>query len=379
MNTTATPVAEPLNDTLRDWQKQIRECAAHASPLRIAGAGSKHFYGHAVQADAVLETAKHQGVIDYEPTELVVTARCGTPLAEVEALVAKNGQMLAFEAPHFGGGATVGGAVATGLSGPRRMAVGALRDFVLGASLLDGRGDLLHFGGQVMKNVAGYDVSRLMVGALGTLGVVTQASLKVLPVSRTELTLRFNLNAPDALKWLHARLNLPLPISASAWHADALMVRLSGAEAAVSAARKSLGGDEMPEAVAQAHWNALRHQQHNFFAIAANEQLWRLSLPTTTHNLLPEFAQWIEWNGAQRWLRVTADQDVGATAKRIRQVAHQAGGHATLFRASVDWQNRVGVFHPLAPAMATLQNKLRQQFDPARIFNRGCFGSLHSV
>jgi glycolate oxidase FAD binding subunit len=344
-------------NTVEHFQEQVRAAAASGQPLCIRGGGTKDWYGGAL-AGAILDTRAHAGIVDYEPTELVITARCGTPLAEI---VAERNQMLAFEPPHFGPHATLGGVIASGLCGPRRATSGAARDFVLGATLLDGRGDVLAFGGRVMKNVAGYDVSRMLAGSLGTLGVLLEVSVKVLPRPFAETTLRFALNEIDALRRLNVWGGQPLPISASAWVDGELALRLSGAEAAVDAAVRSLGGEVMPES--DAFWRAVREQRTAFFD--GDGALWRLSVPSTTGALVLGGAQMIEWGGAQRWLR--ADGDAG-TAQAIRRTAQACGGHATLFRGG---DKSVGVFQPLAPALARIHARMKHAFDPAHIFNPG--------
>ncbi|MDF3839590.1 glycolate oxidase subunit GlcE, partial [Cupriavidus basilensis] len=288
--------------TLDAFRDAIRHATDTRAPLRLRGGGSKDFYGQQLQGD-VLDTRAYDGIVDYDPPELVITARCGTPLAQIEAALAERRQMLAFEPPHFAQGATLGGAVAAGLSGPRRQAVGALRDFVLGARVMDGRGDVLNFGGQVMKNVAGYDVSRLMAGSLGTLGLILEVSLKVLPLPFDDATLRFPMDEAEALDRLNQWGGQPLPIAASAWHDGVLHLRLSGAAAALRAARERLGGDAVEPGEADALWRALREQSHPFFAPAqAGQALWRIAVPTTAAPLaLPGGGQLIEWGGGQRW------------------------------------------------------------------------------
>ena len=347
-------------NTVEHLQQQVRAAAASGQALCIRGGGSKDWYGGTL-AGAVLDTRAHAGIVDYEPTELVITARCGTPLAEIEAALAERNQMLAFEPPHFGAHATLGGVIASGLCGPRRATGGAARDFVLGATLLDGRGDVLAFGGRVMKNVAGYDVSRMLAGSLGTLGVLLEVSVKVLPRPFAETTLRFVLDEIDALRSLNMWGGQPLPISASAWVDGALALRLSGAEAAVDAAVRDLGGEVMP--AADAFWCAVREQRTAFFD--GDGALWRLSVPSTTGALVLGGAQMIEWGGAQRWLR--ADGDAG-TAQAIRRTAQACGGHATLFRGG---DKSAGVFQPLAPALARIHARMKDAFDPAHIFNPG--------
>ena len=346
--------------TIERFQERVRAAARERQPLRIRGGGSKDWYGGALQGD-ILDTREYAGIVDYEPTELVITARCGTPLAEVEAVLARHGQMLAFEPPHFGPGATLGGTVAAGLCGPRRATSGATRDFVLGAQLLDGKGDVLSFGGRVMKNVAGYDVSRMLAGSLGTLGLLLEVSLKVLPQPFAETTLRFAMSEADAIRRLNEWGGQPLPLSGSVWCDGMLALRLSGAEAAVDAAVRSLGGEALPNGAE--FWAGVREQRHAFFA--GDAPLWRLSVPSTTGALALEGARMIEWGGAQRWLRADGDP---ATAAAIRRMAQACGGHATLFRGG---DKGVGVFQPLAPALARIHARMKDAFDPAHIFNPG--------
>ncbi|QOL49739.1 glycolate oxidase subunit GlcE [Massilia litorea] len=350
-----------MEQVLQQFRDRIAAAHAARTPLLLRGGGSKDWYGQASEGE-VFDTRAYHGIVDYEPSELVVTARCGTPLAELEAALAAQNQMLAFEPPHFGPGATVGGMVAAGLSGPRRQGAGALRDFVLGVDLVDGRGELLHFGGQVMKNVAGYDVSRLMAGALGTLGLLTRVSLKVLPRPVRETTLVFELGQQEALDKLNAWGGRALPLSSSAWQDGRLALRLSGANAAVSAATRELGGETMPEP--DRFWHDLREQRSAFFAGAGEGNgLWRLALPTICPPLALPGRQLIEWGGGQRWLRSEDGLDAGA----IRAAAAAHGGHATLFRGG---DKRLGVFAPLQPALARVHQRLKESFDPAGIFNR---------
>ncbi len=352
-----------MDSALQHITDRVRAAAADGTPLRIRGGGSKDFYGQSLQGE-LLDTRPLGGIISYEPSELVVTVRAGTPLAELEATLAERGQYLPFEPPHFstaGAVATVGGMVAAGLSGPARASVGTVRDYVLGVMILNGRGELLTFGGQVMKNVAGYDVSRLMAGALGTLGLITQVSLKVLPKAVAESTLVFELDEAQALTQLNRWGSQPLPINAACWHEGALMVRLRGAQAAVTAAHKTMGGTTF-DAQAGQLWQALREQTAPFFQLAEGESLVRLSVPDTTPplNLGPTL---IEWGGAQRWLKLPLAQrpDLGPV------LAHLAG-HATLFRAA---DKSAGVFTPLAAPLDRIHRELKKQFDPAGIFNRG--------
>ncbi len=324
----------------------------------MRGGGSKDFCGEALVGD-VLDVREHRGIVAYEPSELVITARCGTPLADVENALAQHGQCLPFEPPAFGDGTTIGGAIAAGLSGPRRAYAGAARDFVLGAHLMDAQGELLRFGGQVMKNVAGFDVSRLLCGSLGVLGLIAQVSLKVLPRPREEITLRLDAAAAEALAMFHRWRAQPLPVTATCWHADVLTVRLSGSSSALRAACSALGGSAMNEADAQAWWLGLRHQTHGFFRGEA-KPLWRLSLPATAPIEISG-GELIEWSGALRWLRSDAPAD------EIRAAAAQLGGTAMLWRGA----RTASMFHPLSPIQLELHRRLKRQFDPHGIFNRG--------
>ena len=316
----------------------------------------------------MLETRSHQGIAAYEPTELVITARCGTPLADVEKALADSGQILPFEPPYFAVNATFGGAIASGLSGPRRAAnngyYGAVRDYVLGCKIIDGKGDVLSFGGQVMKNVAGYDVSRLMAGSMGTLGVILEVSLKVLPAPVASRTLRLGMRDQGAvINKLNEWGGLPLPVTATAYHDADLTVRLEGAEAAVTSAAKKLGGEAVDAAQAAAFWRGLRDQTDAFFN--GPEPLWRLSVPSTTVPLDLPGRQLIEWGGALRWLKTDAPFEA------VRILARQVGGHATLFRADEALKREAGVFSPLDAALARIHKNLKATFDPHGIFNRG--------
>ena len=397
---------------------RVRQAAKTGVPLRIRGGGSKDFYGQSLKGE-VLDMTGLAGVVAYEPSELVVTVLAGTPLAGLEALLAAQGQCLPFEPPHFGVGAatfpqplgggssysgtaagsaatfpqplgggssysgtaagsaaTVGGMVASGLSGPARASAGAVRDFVLGVKLINGRGEELTFGGQVMKNVAGYDVSRLMAGSMGTLGVITEVSLKVLPVAPLEATLRFDCSQAQALQWLHGWGGQPLPLNASCWlHEEGqstgtLYLRLRGAQAAVQAACDTLC--QLPGATREnaqqvaADWQACRNQQLPWFqARSETQDLWRLSVPQTAPVLdLPE-PPLIEWHGGQRWVRAHASQ-----GNKLRQVASAAGGHATLFiAAGEDFERATARFDTLKRPLDRIHRNLKAQFDPAGILN----------
>lgn len=383
---------------LKHLTDQIRAAAADGTALRIRGGGTKDFYGNVCGdpgAGQLLDTTSLQGVTSYEPTELVVTVRAGTLLAELEALLAGHGQCLPFEPPHFSStgavSTTVGGMVAAGLSGPARASVGAARDYVLGATLINGRAEALTFGGQVMKNVAGYDVSRVLAGSLGVLGVIAEVSLKVLPIAPAEATLRFDCTQADALRLLNGWGGQPLPLNASYWLNDAangvvndnpadsdvgsLYLRLRGAVAAVQAACAKLGGERQDATMAACDWDACRHQSLPWFTGHGAHDLWRLSVPQTAPVLasaaIGQMAPLIEWHGAQRWYAVPVDDVVKADrlAAALRAAALAAGGHASLFRAGT--QRNLLRFAPLSPAVLRVHRALKHEFDPHGIFNRG--------
>jgi len=348
---------------LRQFADRIRSAADAGGKLRLRGGGTKDFYGCALSGEA-FDTREYSGVVSYEPTELVVTARCGTPLTELEAMLAAEKQMLSFEPPHFGAGATLGGCVAAGLSGPRRAAngpaYGAVRDYVLGCRLMDGRGDALRFGGQVMKNVAGYDVSRLIAGSMGTLGLILEISLKVLPLPVARATLKFAMTESETLARLNELGGRPLPVTATMWHSGELYLRLEGAAAAVDAACVKLGGARLDEGGAALFWQGVREHTGPFFG--GPDPLWRLSVASTAGPITLDGTQLIEWGGALRWWKTDAD------AAAVRKAAKAAGGHATLFRGS---ERSSGVFAPLDPVLAKLHRNLKAAFDPAGVFDHG--------
>jgi glycolate oxidase FAD binding subunit len=352
-----------VDQALADLTERVRAARAARSALCVRAGGTKDFYGGEPRG-IPLDPRPYRGIASYEPSELVVTARCGTPLAELEAELAAHGQMLAFEPPHFGAGATVGGCVAAGLSGPRRATAGAVRDFVLGAVLLDGSAQVLRFGGTVMKNVAGYDVTRLLAGSLGTLGLILETSIKVLPRPAEELTLQLEMDESRALAQMNAWGGQPLPISATAWHDGRLAVRVSGSGAAVRTARERIGGEAVEAAAAALLWQNVREQTAPFFQGPA--PLWRLSVPSAAPPLALAGNQLIEWGGALRWLRTTEP------AARLRERVAALGGHATRFRrGEADLNTAADAFTPLAPALAEIHRRLKAQFDPDSIFNPG--------
>ena len=344
-----------MADRTAELREQVLHARAANRPLELRGGSSKRFYGGPPRGEP-LWLAEHRGVVNYEPRELVLTARAGTPLEEIEALLAEAGQMLPFDPPAYRAGATLGGVVAAGLSGSRRPYAGAVRDFVLGVELINGKGEVLRFGGEVMKNVAGYDVSRLMCGALGTLGVLLQVSLKVLPRPETEVTLIQERGAAEAIELMNRWAAQPLPLSASCFDGLHLYLRLSGTPTAVAAGCARLGGERLEKG---AFWRDLDGHRHAFFD--TDEPLWRLSVPPTAPWVELPGKQLIDWGGAQRWL-VSA-----APVAEIRRAAEGLGGTATAFRGG----DREQAFHPLAPPLARLHRHLKRAFDPQGIFNPG--------
>jgi len=348
---------EQQGDLSEIFSEKVRAAVAAKISLNIQGSGSKSFYGRPAQGEPLLISG-HHGIINYDQTELVITARCGTRLANIEAVLAEHGQMLPFEPPHFGPQATLGGAIATGLSGPRRPYAGAARDVVLGVRLLNGRGEILKFGGEVIKNVAGFDVARLMVGALGTLGMLLEISMRVLPRPQHEATLLFQLPPDVGLRQMNRWAGQNWPLSGACYDGENLRVRLSGAEAAISEARKKMGGEVLSSAEAATFWHDLREQRLAFFQ--GEMPLWRLSMaPAAGRASLPGF--WlIDWGGALRWLKTEAEPAV------IFREAQLSGGHACRFRSLLG-----GEFQPLPTGLENLHRKLKQAFDPHGVFNLG--------
>ena len=352
--------------------ERIRIAARQGTKLAIRGGNSKEFFGNPVQGEP-LDIAALRAPVLHEPSELVVTAAAATPLAELEDLLEAAGQMLAFEPPHFGASATVGGCVAAGLCGPRRLAQGyaggPLRDHVLGAKMLDGHGNLLSFGGTVIKNVAGYDVSRLLAGSLGTLGVIVEVSLKVVPRPPHEITLVRECGEAAALECYAAWNREPWPVSGSAWSDGRLSLRLSGAAAALEAARRDIGGELLAPQSATVFWRELRDQCHRFFDLAAGESLWRLALPFDAPVLAGPLAGGgvlHEWHGMQRWIKSRAVGEAAPIA--LQQLARRLGGHATRFRGG---DRSSPAFAPLAPTTAAIHRRLKAEFDPQGVFNPG--------
>lgn len=342
-------------DITAELSERIRQSAANR-PLRIYGGDSKRFLGRPVEGDP-LPVANHRGIVSYDPAELVLTARAGTPLAEVENYLAANSQRLPFEPPHFGEHATLGGTIASGLSGPARAWAGSVRDHLLGVRMIGSNARPLRFGGEVMKNVAGYDVARLMAGSLGTLGVLTEISVRVQPAAVGQCTIVIDRNQSEALETLGSGVHARLPASATCWVDDKLYLRLEGAPATLNQLRKALGGEEVSDA--KDLWLSVREQTHGFFD--RRFPLWRLILPPATPVLSLQSPPLIEWNGMQRWY-------AGESPDEVRRAAAANGGFATLFRGA---EPEDEVFAPLPPPLMGAHRALKQAFDPQGIFNPG--------
>ncbi len=344
-------------DEIQDYREQVRDAQASGSTLSVRGNATRAFIGRATTGEP-LSVADYRGIIDYSPSELVISVRAGTRLADVEDALARENQMLAFEPPAFGPTATLGGTVAAGLSGPRRPWSGAVRDFVLGINCINGQGDYLRFGGQVMKNVAGYDLSRTLTGSLGTLAILLDIHLKVLPRPETDLTLRQACSEAEAIERCNRWSGQPVPLTAACYSDDHLVVRLSGTERGVEDAAGKLGGERI--AADTPFWQELKEQTLPFFS--GDRPLWRLSLPPATAPLGLDGTQLVDWGGAQRWLRSELPAD------RLRDSVAAAGGHATLFRGG---DRSADVYHPLAPAVLALHRRLKAAFDPQAVLNPG--------
>ena len=325
------------------------------TPLQIVGGASKSFYGRTPQGK-ILDTHAHQGIVNYHPSELVITARTGTPLSFIEQTLAEHGQMLAFEPPCFSPSTTLGGAIASGFSGARRPFTGSVRDFVLGCKMINGKAEVLSFGGEVMKNVAGYDVSRLTVGAMGTLGVLLEVSLKVLPKPAVEKTRVFELTISDALALMTELSRKSLPLSGLSYVDNLMYVRLSGTEKSVISASKKIGGVELVDE--NGFWQDCNEQHSHFFQ--ASVDLWRISLPPATP-VLSLSGEWVyEWGGAQRWLKTTEPR------QNIFDLADEMQGHACLFRAR---DRSAELFQPMPEILKKLNRNIKAAFDPEGIFN----------
>jgi glycolate oxidase FAD binding subunit len=342
-------------DISLELQQQVQHAIDADTPLNICGGNSKTFLGRSASGEPI-NIATHSGIVEYDPRELVITALAGTSLSKIEATLAESEQMLAFEPPHYGASATLGGTIACELSGPRRPHAGSARDFVLGCQILNGRGEILNFGGQVMKNVAGYDVSRLMVGAFGTLGMLLKISLKVLPRPAASYTVMQECNATEAIEKMTALRTRSIPVDAACYHAGQCYFRLSSSEQGVQHARTLLSGEELPHA--EDFWRKFRDQQLHFFD--TKKPLYRIAVKPDTAPLPLDGECLIDWAGAQRWL--ISDEPL----EHIRDVVSASGGHVTVWRGG----NRDAVFQPLSAPLLALQQNLKHSFDPNNIFNR---------
>jgi len=359
MVTQSLDVSIPQVNLENELQAQIEAMSATGSPVKIVGGNTKSFYGREVDAMDI-HVGAHSGIIDYDPAELVITLRAGCKLKEVESLLAEKGQMFGFEPPYFGDDATIGGIVASGLTGPRRAFSGAIRDFILGVKLLNGRGEIVNFGGRVIKNVAGFDVSRLMVGALGTLGVLLEVSIRVIPKFEAEATLVFeHTDVQTHIDWINQQRRLPYPISASVWYQGLTKIRLSGSQLGLDSACEDLGGDYQVDN--DEVWSELKEQSHSFFG--GVKTIARVSVPSIEHDFLMAETQLIEWGGAQRWVESPQDD-----LEPLRQQVESHRGTVCAYRG---YDNHADIFHRPTDAILALHINLKSSFDPAGIFNPG--------
>jgi len=344
-----------INSEEEHFVGQIRRAKESGTPLEIVGGATKRFYGRPVTGEQLVTTG-NRGIVEYEAPELVITVRAGTRLVDVERTLAEQGQILPFEPPQFGHESTIGGVIAAGLSGPRRPYAGAVRDAVLGVRVMTSTAESLNFGGQVMKNVAGYDVSRLMTGAMGTLGLLLLVSIRVAPRPQCERTAVWEMTEVDAHKRMLALARQSLPITAVCFDGNLLRVRIAGTDSAVIDAERTLAPDSIEPV---SYWQELRDQRLPFFR--SSDPLWRLSLPPASKSIdLPGKCLW-DWGGACRWLISDAPAD------QIRRLASATGGHATLFRS----ESNESPFTPLGAVNLRIHRRLKKTFDPARIFNPG--------
>jgi len=348
-----------MADSSENLREQILKARKKEQKLNIVGGGTKAFMGRAADSHAdTLKLSKHTGIVEYHPVELIMTVRAGTTIKDIEAALAEEGQCLHFEPPRFGDASTLGGTLACNLSGPARPWSGSVRDQVLGVRLLNGKGEHLRFGGQVMKNVAGYDTSRLQAGAMGTLGAITEVSLKVMPKPAMTLTLVEDMALNDVIKYMNQRAGEPKPITGAAWVDGKVYLRLSGAKSAVEATAEKWSGDVMEQG--GAFWQQLQHMQHDFFA--GDEPLWRFSIGSTAANPDLDGPWLIDWAGSQRWYRGQAD------SAKLESMAQRAGGQVTLFRGG---DRTDEVMHHQPQALQTIQQRLKESFDPDGLFNPG--------
>jgi len=347
------------NDINNKLLEQINSAFNDKTPLKISAGNSKTFYGNHVDGE-IISTTEHTGIIEYQPSELVVTVRSGTLLSELEAELRSNKQMLAFEPPQHSENTTIGGVIACGLSGPRRAACGAARDFVLGTTIINGKAQKCRFGGQVMKNVAGYDASRLMAGAQGTLGVLLDISLKVLPVNETEVSLKLEIEMNESGKLIQQWIKQGLPVTASCFLKDTLYIRLGSTHSAVKRSRDIINKDFDSEEIDNNFWLLIKNQKHEFFN--NTDKLWRCSHQTTTKLYENSEDQLHEWNGALRWIH--SDND-------LYTLAEEQNGHAQRYPLANSSKTMTDIFHPLPPGILKIHKRLKQSFDPDNILNPG--------
>ncbi|MGB1172140.1 MAG: glycolate oxidase subunit GlcE [Marinobacterium sp.] len=354
-----------MSDLTSELIAQVRDAVEAKETLAISAGCSKTFIGRQIETDRTIDVSGHTGIVSYQPVELVMTARAGTTLAEIESALAENNQMLACEPPRFGGKATLGGTLATNVSGPGRPWYGSIRDHVLGVTLINGESKQLRFGGQVMKNVAGYDLSRLQAGAMGGLGLMTEISLKVLPKPATTRTLKFTMDQAEAIQRMNSMSGQPKPITAAYWSSGELFVRLAGAASAVDATAKSWGGEELASDVALALWSDLQDQK---LAIFNADKVWRFSMKSSADVLPIEGDSLINWGGAERWYVGDHSFD------RMVALAEGAGGQVSLYRGG---DRTDEVLHPVNPSIQSLQQRIKASVDPQGVFNPGrAFGWL---
>ncbi|MBP2281033.1 glycolate oxidase FAD binding subunit [Psychrobacter sp. PL19] len=345
-------------DLSHELIEQVKQASTDGTPLKIIGGGSKHFMGRYHEGQPI-SLAEHSGIVSYEPIELVLTARAGTPLLEISTALAEHNQRLAFEPPLFDGRATLGGTLACHLSGPGRPWNGSIRDHVLGVRLINGRAEELRFGGQVMKNVAGYDVSRMQAGAMGTLGVISEVSLKVMPKPAATMTLKQEMNAVQAIAEMNRLAGQSKPLTAACWFDNHLYLRLEGARSAVDSTVTQWQGTVLEDG--DNLWTQLREQQLDYFA-RQDAPLWRFSVNSNAQHFLPEADWLLDWGGSQRWLRGDFAVD------ELEALAESAGGQVSLYRGGDRLQD---VFHTQPEALRQLHQRLKHAFDPNGIFNPG--------
>ena len=345
------------SDYIKTLCASIEQANTAQQTLQIQGGGSKSFYGNEISANT-LDVSNNTGIVEYEPSELFITARNGTLLSEIEATLEANNQILPFEPPHFSPSATLGGAVACGLSGPRRPFASSLRDCILGVNIVNGKGEYLEFGGKVMKNVAGYDASRLMCGALGTLGVLTQVSIRVAPKPQAEITLALDINQNEALNKMNAWAQTQLPISATYFNNDILHVRIASLEKNIEKIHKQIGGEKISSS--EEFWKSVKNHQSEFFQ--TDQPLWRIIMPNNTPPLSINGESCIEWNGGLRWIITTED------AQHITNQCQAFKGYASLFKANSKPNDCLAEINP---NLKKLHLNLKTAFDPNRILNPG--------